>query len=232
MFQRTVIGKRQFQMYQILFLSSVFFCQGCVVLTYGTFSEPIVSPKEGAIVSNEGIHWYGRYFGDTIQVREVALTVLPRNERVWFGVLGIIVPFLPLPGNDNLSESYSSRQNRGPLFVMRLTLNPKAGDFAFDPTRVSLSLPSEAELYPSVFWGPQSNRGNPDTDCSPFIYFDSKIPETIVTAETIAHMEIREETCFTYLFNTAPPSPDQDFFISITGIRKAGQMFTVPPIRF
>jgi hypothetical protein len=158
--------------------------------------------------------------------------VLPRNERQWFNILGIIVPFLPLPGNENLSEAYSSRQKRGPLFVMRLTLNPKGDAFTFDPNRVSLSLPSESELYPSVFWGAQSNRGNPDSNCSPFIYFDPEIPETIVTADSTDHMEIREETCFTYLFNTAPPSPDMDFFLSITGIRKAGEMFTVPPIRF
>jgi hypothetical protein len=58
MFERTLIGVKQtLQMYQILFLTLIFLCQGCVVLTYGTFSEPIVSPMEGTIVSNEGIVW-------------------------------------------------------------------------------------------------------------------------------------------------------------------------------
>lgn len=193
---------------------------------------PIVPASEAKVVSNEGIHWYGRYFGDTIQVREVTVTVLPKNERVWLNILGIIVPFLPLPGNSNLSENYASRQKRGPLFVMRLTINPQADNFTFDPKGVSLSLPSGAELNPSAFWGPQSREVNPLVGCSPFIYFDKKTRGPISTAETIDHLEIREETCFTFLFDTAPPSPDQEFSLSITGIRKGGQTFAMPPIHF
>lgn len=221
--------------YHLLFLSAAFFCQGCTVLSYGTFSAPVVPASEAKVVSNEDIHWYGREIGDTIQVREVTLAVLPQNERVWFNIWGIIVPFLPLPGGSNQSEFYASMQNRGPSFLVRLIVTPQADDFTLDPKGVSLSLPSGAELNPSAFWGPQWRglKANSLVGCQPFMYAYNKKPRgPISTAQTIDHLEIREESCFTFLFDTAPPSPDQGFSLSITGIRKGGQAFAMPPIRF
>jgi hypothetical protein len=218
--------------YHLLFLSAAFFCQGCTVLSYGTFSAPVVPASEAKMVSNEDIHWSGRQFGDKIQVREVTLAVLPQNQRVWFNIWGIIVPFLPLPGGSNQSEFYASRQKRGPLFLVTLIITPQADDFTFDPKGVSLSLPSGAELNPSAFWGPQWRglKANSLDGCHPLVAVNTRGP--ISTAQTIDHLEIREDSCFTFLFDTAPPSPDQVFSLSITGIRKGGQAFAMPPIRF
>jgi hypothetical protein len=219
--------------YHLIFLSSIFCCQGCTVLTYGTYSEPIVPASVAKVVSGPGIESSGRPVGDTIQFRDVTLTVMPRNERMSLHIVGIsIIPFLPLPGNKNLSENYASRQKRGPLFVMRVTIDPQADNFTFDPMGVILSLPSGEELNPSAFWWPQSKRASPLVGCSPFLYFDKKTPGPIPTAEAIDPFEIGEETCFTFVFDTAPPSPDEEFSLSVPGIKKRGQDLAIPPIRF
>ncbi|MDO8356293.1 MAG: hypothetical protein Q7U76_07890 [Nitrospirota bacterium] len=143
-----------------------------------------------------------------------------------------IVPVLPLPGNRNLSENYASRQKRGPLFVMRVTIDPRTDSLTFDPTGVILSLPSGEELNPSAFWGPQSRRASPLVGCSPFVYFDRKTPGPIPIAEAINPFEVPEETCFTFVFDTPPPSPDEEFSLSIHGIKKRGQTLAIPPIHF
>lgn len=226
------LGAKQ-KVTRLLFLFlAAFFSQGCTVLTYGTFSAPVVPEDEATIVSKEGIHWYGRNKGDVIAIPGATLKILPLNEHVSFNVWGIIVPFLPLPGGSNDSELYDRWRRKHPSFLINLSLVPQGDDLIFDLKGVRLHLTTGERLQPIGFWGPQTAshwRYQPNL-CRAYEPGD-RVP-LISTDQAPESVEIKEETCFTLLFDTAAPFPDQAFSLSITGMRKGGQPYAIPTIRF
>lgn len=156
-------------------------------------------------------------FGDpALKLPGLDLTVEPRNKREKFLFLGL----LPLLRRDELEGIKP--------FMIELVLDPKNDGFSFDPQRIVLQGVTAENLAPVSFNGPARFRHYPAVDkwyCDltvlggPMKKFQGPIP-------------IPEKTCFTVVFDTTAPPPEQQFALRIDGIENSGQPFQVPTIHF
>jgi hypothetical protein len=159
------------------------------------------------------------------------LKVVPQNEHSSLALVGYIIPIIPWP-------AFSSSLNR-PQFEIQIVLDPQGDAFTLDPGRIALEFPDVPAISPVGFKrGPGAFSGEnsgvllllgepPSEDVSCDI--DSKADAVPIPASPIT---VADRTCFVLAFPTPPPSPNQQFTLSIDGILKAGQPFPVPPIHF
>jgi hypothetical protein len=259
--------------------ATVIFLQGCVSLAYGTFSA---AGKSDVVIDRPSVHASGSVGGTVLALPEFNLEVDPHNERVWINIVGVILPVIPLPvpeylSNDSLSYSDFSKT---PVFLVSLLLDPGSGGFSLDPREIKLQVVGADGVKSIGFFGPQPDdarfvfayenaqkrvkyvgapqpqnarcfvafessdlqktRGeqesamqtSPTTSNDRHWYRPYELNAWIAQHKMIQPVPITGRTCFMLIYDMPPPSPNEAFVLTISGLKKGAQPYPLQPIRF
>lgn len=140
-----------------------------------------------------------------------------------FGVW--VFPVIPWPLG--FIDLFRLPRDASPPLIFEILLGPKIDGITFDPMAISLETSGRVRLLPSGFWGPfYESRNYLRWPCDWYQEMDSPLKTSIE-----APMIIDRWTCVRIAFDINS-SPDQSFSFSINGIRKRGEAFSVPAVRF
>jgi hypothetical protein len=218
-----------------LLLVILFFAvSGCAALSYGTYSG--VDEANQVILKNAENYWAGTH-PDILDFKEFKLMIKPHNWKTSINIWGPIVPLIPLPGGKNDSEYYSERYNQT-SFLVSLWLEPKGHEMAFDPSGVVLRTPKGDEIKPIGFWGV-----TPYWDgCLGYQATKVERPPQQFTVG-FEPISLTTASCFTVLFRTKPPTPNEPFVLTlskgpdalavrtISFIRRSGWNYSMPTLQ-
>lgn len=197
----------------------IFFFSACAVLAPMQFSRP-VSSQADIRMSKNGI----------ISLPGLDLKVVPRNDYYSWALLGLIIPAIPIP-------SFLSPPDRS-QFEILIVLDPEGEDFALDPGRIALELSDRQVISPVGF---RRGPGAFSAENAEVLLVLGETPSEDISCDVdlkatvwlpTAPIPVSNRTCFVLVFALPPPSPKQQFTLSIDGIIKAGQPFPIPPIHF
>lgn len=166
-----------------------------------------------------------------ISLAGLDLKVVPQNEYSSLGLIGFIIPIIPWP----TFYAYIDR----PHFEIQIILDPQGEDFTLDLGRIALEFPDRPAISPVGF---KRGPGALTDETEGVLVFLGEPPSENVSCEVnfkadsvpvpITPITVSDRTCFVLVFPLPPPSPNQQFTLSIGGILKMGQPFPLPPIHF
>ncbi len=171
------------------------------------------------------------------------LKVVSMNEDCYsFALFGYIVPIIPFP-------AFLFPFDR-PQFEILLVLDPEGEDFALDPGSIVLQVSERPAVSPVGFKRGPGAFASEDGDGGFLLYHGDgglllslgKPPPSVSCMDVdsqcdtvpipVSPIPVRERTCFLLIFDIRPPLPKKQFTLSIDGVTKAGQPFSIPPIHF
>lgn len=204
-------------------LSGYLLLSGCAALSFGTYSG--VDGSDQVVLQKATRYWAGVQQSDVLDFDDFKLTIKPHNWHTSLNIWGLFLPLIPLPGGSNDSDLYSLE--RRDLFLVTLIMEPKGQELSFDPFAVIFRLSTNGEVKPKAFWGVSEDYHG----C--FGYVTTKLkrsPQEFIAGFT--PIPFTTPACFTVLFETHPPSPEDPFVVDIAGLSKNSQPILVKPIPF
>lgn len=196
---------------------------GCAALSFGTYSG--VEESDQVVLQKATRYWAGVRKSDVLDFDDFKLTIKPHNWHTGLSIWGPYLPLIPLPGGSNDSERYSIE--RRDSFLLTLIVEPKEQELSLDPFAIILRSSTNGVVKPKAFWGVSQDWHG----C--FGYEATKLkrsPQEFVAG--FAPIRFTIPNCFTVLFETRPPSPDDPFVVEIVGLSKNGQPILIRPITF
>lgn len=178
--------------------------------------------------------------GDIIDFKwpDIDLSIQVQNHLSHFGFVQLLfVPIIPV-------WSSKEKAQEGPYLTIWVNIIPKDNTFSFDPGRIILKFDDGSNVQVKKFIGPLESWSSARTvqeGCGKRRYsLGVATSRTVVYEEDLqtpqGPIPIPFETnlkgsCFLLGFSTNN-SPERNFVLSIEGINKGSEQYTVPEIRF
>jgi hypothetical protein len=213
---------------------------GCIVLAKYNVSEADKIPK----VYREGCVPAG-HIAAVGNFQELCLFIEAQNRvATGFSAAGIFLPIIPIWGHEGFDILAENKENPNGLPIW-LAFSPADTTFSFDPGRVILKYNDGTSVKTKNFMGPGHLTGRPvqmgckesrnDAELRILRKEDIMIPQGPVSIPFSKDRSVRfslyHSACFILWFET-DSSPNRDFVLSIEGIEKNGEKYSVPEITF
>lgn len=191
---------------------------GCVY-KYQIISEPYIE----AATEWKLTRWtWGQTLHAVLYSSKLSLAVYPHNEGKAVGIMLFPIPGIPLPyGEPADRKLFKVSIMFGESLEFRSNVPP---NLEFNPSKTQLKLANGQIILPSGFSNPKSD------NC--ILYTGEVVKFYNDTDQWIAIPEGHKKNCIDLLYNISPPSPKENFTITISGLRKERQDVIVPTIHF
>ncbi|MCG3111291.1 MAG: hypothetical protein MCM46_05640 [Candidatus Manganitrophus sp. SB1] len=203
------------------------FLQGCVALSFGQSSYPFIDEIESTKLNTNGV----------LELPDLTISVRPQNAGVTTAVMGYLVPILPLPGTKTRpTEDFRIYLQFESLHNEVFSLNPDQVRIFVDgskseitPTKY-LTLPDDPypPSYATFARNPSYVSPGHNWRCNDALLTEGKM--TLVTPS--GPMHFHQRICFVLEYPTTTPTPEQEFTLTIGGLRQENNEVEVPPIHF
>jgi len=176
---------------------------------------------------------------NVIEFPDLRLSVKPFNARLvstfntWF-------LFIPLPVTITYPEFERFRKNdqsASPPFIIEIAFYPQTGDLSVDPSQIVLSLTGRnykaaRMIMPSAFTPMHYFGGHFYQGLSLcFLPYNVQLEKSLKPLQPI-QISAGEKACISLSFDIAPPVPETEYSVSISGVEMAGKGIQIPTIRF